>query len=591
MEGKRFTKSLPAALAVVVLALALSGPARASTITQISSYTDPRGAMPNHPGTLWKALYGPFTIPAAQSPSRPGQLHNVPTSEPLPTCTNCRITDMVPDLVFADGTTANMQQGILLHHFVFFNPANQALACSNAMSEPFWGSGNERTPLHLPSPYGYGVNNSNVSMLTHLVNLNTQAKTVYVQVIYRTRPNSETEPTRPVWLDIDSFCNGGDSEYTIPTGYSDTHVDWTSTVDARVINAWGHLHDIDIIDSNPCMTHCPERGGGIALSAEVRGGPAGDYFGPIPPNNPPPSDITGATLCRSEANYGTSYGLSRGGGGHLDTMSQCGMFGEVPAGAQPEMYPPNAAYDSFEGYPIRQGQVIRLHSEYQNGAGVPKTDVMGIMNLWLAFPSPYPRPRGATPLRVSLVPAYKPCTTSNRTHGAPLAYASCNPPSQQSGYLTVGTPDANGAAANMAGSLSAAALAGNASTTADEADVRLVASLTDVRRKSDLADYAGELQARSALRITDRFNGPSESGTVQDIDFAFTVPCVTTGATTVGSTCSVTTTADALAAGTVKENRRSIWQLGQVRVYDGGPDGVASTQDNTLFAVQGVFAP
>jgi hypothetical protein len=216
---------------------------------------------------------------------------------------------------------------------------------------------------------------------------------------------------------------------------------------------------------------------------------------------------------------------------------------------------------------------------------------MGIMNLWLAFPSPYPRPRGATPLRVSLVPAYKPCTTSNRTHGAPLAYASCNPPSQQSGYLTVGTPDANGAAANMAGSLSAAALAGNASTTADEADVRLVASLTDVRRKSDLADYAGELQARSALRITDRFNGPSESGTVQDIDFAFTVPCVTTGATTVGSTCSVTTTADALAAGTVKENRRSIWQLGQVRVYDGGPDGVASTQDNTLFAVQGVFAP
>jgi hypothetical protein len=591
MEGKRFTKSLPAALAVVVLALALSGPARASTITQISSYTDPRGAMPNHPGTLWKALYGPFTIPAAQSPSQPGQLHNVPTSEPLPTCTNCRITDMVPDLVFADGTTANMQQGILLHHFVFFNPANQALACSNAMSEPFWGSGNERTPLHLPSPYGYGVNNSNVSMLTHLVNLNTQAKTVYVQVIYRTRPNSETEPTRPVWLDIDSFCNGGDSEYTIPTGYSDTHVDWTSTVDARVINAWGHLHDIDIIDSNPCMTHCPERGGGIALSAEVRGGPAGDYFGPIPPNNPPPSDITGATLCRSEANYGTSYGLSRGGGGHLDTMSQCGMFGEVPAGAQPEMYPPNAAYDSFEGYPIRQGQVIRLHSEYQNGAGVPKTDVMGIMNLWLAFPSPYPRPRGATPLRVSLVPAYKPCTTSNRTHGAPLAYASCNPPSQQSGYLTVGTPDANGAAANMSGSLSAAALAGNASTTADEADARLVASLTDVRRKSDLADYAGELQARSALRITDRFNGPSESGTVQDIDFAFTVPCVTTGATTVGSTCSVTTTADALAAGTVKENRRSIWQLGQVRVYDGGPDGVASTQDNTLFAVQGVFAP
>jgi hypothetical protein len=591
MEERLSRRRLLAGLAMLVLTLALAAPAQASTITQISSYTDPRGAMPNHPGTLWKALYGPFTIPAAQSLSQPGQLHNVPTTEPAPPCTpDCRITDMVPELVFTDGTTANMQQGILLHHVVFFNPANQALACTNAMSEPFWGAGNERTPLHLPSPYGYQSQSANWSMLTHLVNLNTQAKTVYMQVIIRTRPLSETEPTRPVWLDIDNFCNGGDSEYTIPTGYSDTHVDWTSTLDARVINTWGHLHDIDIIDSNPCQTHCAERGGGIALSAEVRGGPASDYFGPIPPNNPPPSDITGATLCRSEANYGTSYGLAHGGAGHLDTMSQCGIFSEIPAGAQPEMYPPSAGY-SFEGYPIRQGQVIRLHSEYQNGSGVQKTDVMGIMNLWLAFPNPYPRPKGASPFRAALVPAYRQCTASNRTHGAPLAYPSCSSPTQESGYLTTGSPDANSVAANMIGSVTATALAGNSSTTADEADVRFVASITDVRRRSDLADYTGQLQVRPRLRITDRYNGPGETGTVQDLDFPVTAPCTATSDTAVGSRCSVTTTADAITAATVRENRRSIWELGQVRVFDGGPDGLASTQDNTLFAVQGVFVP
>ena len=143
----------------------------------------------------------------------------------------------------------------------------------------------------------------------------------------------------------------------------------------------------------------------------------------------------------------------------------------------------------------------------------------------------------------------------------------------------------------MTGSLTATALTGNPATTADEADVRFTASITDVRRKSDLADYTGQLEARSNLRTTDRFNGPGETGTVQDLDYAFTVPCAATTGSTVGSTCSVTTTADALAAGTVKENRRAIWQLGQVRLYDGGPDGVASTQDNTLFAVQGVFAP
>src|SRR6266540_2776502 len=64
----------------------------------------------------------------------------------------------------------------------------------------------------------------------------------------------------------------------------------------------------------------------------------------------------------------------------------------------------------------------------------------------------HPRPRGATPLRASLVPAYKQCTgAGNRTHGAPLALPSCNPPVQESDSLTVGTPDANGAAPNSIG--------------------------------------------------------------------------------------------------------------------------------------------
>ena len=39
----------------------------------------------------------------------------------------------------------------------------------------------------------------------------------------------------------------------------------------------------------------------------------------------------------------------------------------------------------------------------------------------------YPRPKGATPLRVSLVPAYQECTSPDKTHGAPLAFPSCSP--------------------------------------------------------------------------------------------------------------------------------------------------------------------
>jgi hypothetical protein len=39
------------------------------------------------------------------------------------------------------------------------------------------------------------------------------------------------------------------------------------------------------------------------------------------------------------------------------------------------------------------------------------------------------------------------------------------------------------------------------------------------------------------------------------------------------------------------ETKRTIWQMGDVELRDGGPDGVASTQDNTRFARQGIFVP
>src|ERR1043166_2698043 len=65
----------------------------------------------------------------------------------------------------------------------------------------------------------------------------------------------------------------------------------------------------------------------------------------------------------------------------------------------------------------------------------------------------HPRPKGAALLRVALVPASKPCATPNEMHGGGLATPSCSPPEQSSSYLTVGTPDANGAAPNSIGYL------------------------------------------------------------------------------------------------------------------------------------------
>jgi hypothetical protein len=579
------------ASALFLLLAVQAGPAAASSVTNIGSFSDPRSDLPSRPGQLVRALYGPFTVPAN------GEVHNVPLSVPAP-CTNCRITDMVPNLVFdPGGATANLNNGMMLHHFVLFNPAQQGVGCP--ISEPFFGAGNERTHAHLPTPFGYTNTSANWSMITHLVNKSGTARTVNVEIIFRWRPLAETGDTRPLWLDIDSICQGGNSEYTIQPGYSDTHVDWPMPANGRIIGMNGHLHDIDIIDPSWCPTHCPERGGAIALSAELVGGDSSTYYGPLSPNNPPPSDITGATLCRSEANHGTSFGAGNGSNGHLDTTGHCGINAGVPAGAQAEAYPAGGVYPS-DGIPINAGQVIRLHSEYQNDSGAAKTDVMGIMQAWFVTPSSgYPRPAGASPTRVSLVPAFNACTSPNRAHGAPdlpggsNPDGSCSPPVHGSTQLTIGTPEVNGAAPNMNGSVKALALPGDTGTQADEADARFVVSVKDVRRNTTgLPDYTGQLQLETSIRVTDRDSGPTLTGTLQDTPFRVTVPCATTANTNIGSNCSVSTTADAVVgAGAIKEGRRSIWQLGQVRINDGGTDGVASTSPNAPFAVQGVMVP
>jgi hypothetical protein len=206
----------------------------------------------------------------------------------------------------------------------------------------------------------------------------------------------------------------------------------------------------------------------------------------------------------------------------------------------------------------------------------------------------YPRPKNATPIRVPLVPAFNRCNAANRTHGPPLSFGSCAPPAQASSFLTVGTADSNGAAAQAVASLRLAAVVGDPGTSADEADVKLTASATDVRLKAGLGDYTGELQANASLRLTDRASGPAvdEPATVQDFIYRFTVPCQATVSTTIGSTCAVTTTADAIQPGTVRETARTIWQLDQARLFDGGSDGVASTTSgNTLFETEGLFVP
>jgi hypothetical protein len=211
------------------------------------------------------------------------------------------------------------------------------------------------------------------------------------------------------------------------------------------------------------------------------------------------------------------------------------------------------------------------------------------------------RPKGASPMRASVVPAFKQCTAPNRTHGAPLAFPSCNPPVQTSNSLTIGSPDANGAAAN-----STAFILLTVKSVSPE-DVLIKSSGTDIRCKAGVSptvcnsantadgpDYSGELQGNAIIRISDHYNGPglNEAATVQDIPFPVTATCANTAGTTVGGTCTANTSANAVVPGSVKDTQRAVVELQQLQINDGGTDGqVATTADNTLFAVQGIFIP
>ena len=186
---------------------------------------------------------------------------------------------------------------------------------------------------------------------------------------------------------------------------------------------------------------------------------------------------------------------------------------------------------------------------------------------WQPVLHAHAHPSGASPVRVSLVPAFGRCEAPDRQHGPPLAHPSCGPP--------VGLANTSAAGA---GSIRMDVLPG---------DVALSASITGVMN-ADRSDYTGDLQAHTEIRVTDRDNTPAPAtspgwgaGTVTDTSFGFSIPCTPTADPKLGSDCILKTTANAVVPALIESTQRTVWQLGQVKVDDaGGP-----------FLVQGLFVP
>jgi hypothetical protein len=225
-------------------------------------------------------------------------------------------------------------------------------------------------------------------------------------------------------------------------------------------------------------------------------------------------------------------------------------------------------------------------------------------------------------VRISLVPAYEPCTQPNGDHQEPPAdIGSCLPPMQTSPYVTVGTPDANGAGPNSTGFARYRAKVGEPGLP-DDSDILIEYEITDVRCTSTFTatcsstpnltggpDYTGTLGASVSGQITDHQNNdmtpPSGSynkaGTVQPLQWAqwdelVELVCAETSNANIGATCGVSTSANVVVNNQPKiidGGRMWAEKLSAIEVEDGGPDGRAydTRLGNKLFATEGLFIP
>ena len=279
--------------------------------------------------------YGPFVLPPA---GRGGDMDHANVFMPnvAKPCEDCFIVRAEPDLVYEDGTPANLDTGLMLHHAVLFNTGSPDTTCGKdtffgRLGERFLASGNERTIKVLPPGYGYHLGRDPITGVFHIMNHSDVTKTVFFTFKIDWRPGSTAgiRPVTPVWLDVN---NCRTSEYQVPAGPSSTHWTWPSTITGRVVSTGGHVHD-----------------GGDRITVS--------------------NQTTGQRICTSWAGYGTKPAYM----GTIESMSYCSWdaLGVVRAGDTLDL---ESVYDAAESIPDAMGIMV-LHvwqtDDLATGAAAP----------------------------------------------------------------------------------------------------------------------------------------------------------------------------------------------------------------------------
>lgn len=257
--------------------------------------------------------YGPFTTYSASNNS--GMVDYTQTAILQP-CKDCLITFMQAGLEYPNGTYANTDTGIMLHHIVMFESGNRDAACSKLPAR-FFASGNERTPIDLTvngtSKTGYYIKpNASMGLLTELMNELEDTRDVTVTVNFEYIPGMPANFTalNSWWLDVTGACGGSDEpvpappndvifNYTSPTNY-------TTTYSGTIVGMGGHMHD-----------------GGVLLTVTNNGH--------VVCNFTPTYGATAGYMDGAPMNMTTSYPMDMV---HLSNVSYCTYPGTFKTGDQ-----------------------------------------------------------------------------------------------------------------------------------------------------------------------------------------------------------------------------------------------------------------
>ena len=120
-------------------------PAIAAPTSNVTSLTPQY--FQNYGSKRVQITYGPFTAPSSSvnNGMKDFEIRNV--TKP---CSDCLITWIQAGLVYPNGTYANSDTGMWLHHVVLTNTGKASAVCGTEWGgDRFFASGNERTPVSI----------------------------------------------------------------------------------------------------------------------------------------------------------------------------------------------------------------------------------------------------------------------------------------------------------------------------------------------------------------------------------------------------------------------------------------------------------